>query len=348
MIKTVVVCEAQVPFIRGGAEALVSELVLQFRKYGFDTERVSVPFKWYPKSEVLSHAGAWRLLDLSESNGRPIDLLVGTKFPTYFARHPRKVTWLVHQHRAAYELVGTPYSDFDHTEHDVALRDRLIALDTAMLGECRSIFTISATISARLQRYNGLASTPLYHPPRLADRLKAGPAGNYVLSLGRLESVKRVDLAIRAMLHTSPSLSLIVAGTGSQQQDLQQLTESLGLSSRVQFLGEVNDDQAIELFAGALAVVFPPFDEDYGYVTLESFLSHKPVVTTTDAGGPNEFVTHGQTGCVVTPEPAAIGEALASLDRDRRRAARLGEAGYDLAREITWSGVIERLTGAGA
>ena len=348
MIKTVVVCEAQVPFIRGGAEALVSELVLQFRKYGFDTERVSVPFKWYPKSEVLSHAGAWRLLDLSESNGRPIDLLVGTKFPTYFARHPRKVTWLVHQHRAAYELVGTPYSDFEHNEHDVALRDRLIALDTTMLAECRSIFTISATISARLQRFNGLASTPLYHPPRLAERLKPGPAGNYVLSLGRLESVKRVDLAIRAMLHTSPALSLIVAGTGSQQQDLQQLTDSLGLSSRVQFLGEVNDDQAIELFAGALAVVFPPFDEDYGYVTLESFLSHKPVVTTTDAGGPNEFVTHGETGCVVAPEPGAIGEALASLDRDRRRAARLGEAGYDLARGITWSGVIERLTSAGA
>ena len=76
--------------MRGGAEALVSELVRQFREYGYDTERVSLPFKWYPKDEILPHAAAWRLLDLSESNGRPIDLLVGTKFPTYFARHPRK------------------------------------------------------------------------------------------------------------------------------------------------------------------------------------------------------------------------------------------------------------------
>jgi len=348
MIRTVVVCEAQVPFVRGGAEALVSELVLQLRKHGFETERVSLPFKWYPKNEVLSHAGAWRLLDLSESNGRPIDLLVGTKFPTYFARHPHKVTWLVHQHRAAYELVGTPYSDFEHNEHDLALRDQLIALDTKMLGECRGIFSISATISARLQRYNGLGSTPLYHPPRLADRLRTGPAGHYVLSLGRLETVKRVDLAIRAMLHAPASLSLKIAGTGTQRESLERLAESLGLGSRVQFLGEVNDDQAIELFAGALAVVFPPYDEDYGYVTLEAFLSHKPVVTTIDAGGPNEFVTDGQTGCVVAPDAAAIGEALAGLDRDRRRAARLGEAGYDLARGITWSGVIERLTSAGA
>src|SRR5688572_20936929 len=137
MTQTVVVCEAQVPFVRGGAEALVGELVRQLREYGYDTERVSLPFKWYPKDESLPHAAAWRLLDLSESNGRPIDLLVATKFPTYFARRPRKVTWLVHQHRAAYDLIDTPFTDFAHQEFDVALRERLLALDTEMLGECR-------------------------------------------------------------------------------------------------------------------------------------------------------------------------------------------------------------------
>ena len=84
MIRTVLVCEAQVPFVQGGAESHVRELVRQFRDHGYDTELVSVPFKWYPKPELLTHAAAWRLLDLSESNGRPIDLVVATKFPTYF------------------------------------------------------------------------------------------------------------------------------------------------------------------------------------------------------------------------------------------------------------------------
>ena len=345
MIKTVVVCEAQVPFVRGGAEALVRELVRQLRTRGFDAERVSLPFKWYPKDEILAHAAAWQLLDLSESNGRPIDLLIGTKFPTYLARHPRKVTWLVHQHRGAYELVGTPYSDFGHNEYDVALRERLIALDTAALGESRGLFSISATVANRLQRYNGLTATPLYHPPRLAERLHSGPAGNYLLSVGRLESVKRVDLVIRAMSHLPASLSLIVAGTGSHREALEALAASHGLTSRVQFRGEVADEQIIELYAGALAVVFPPFDEDYGYVTLEAFLSHKPVVTTTDAGGPNEFVTDGVNGHITAPDPKAIAQAVASLDGDRRRAARMGDAGYDLARGITWATVIDRLTG---
>ena len=345
-MKTVVVCEAQVPFIRGGAEALSRELVREFRERGYDTELISIPFKWYPKTELLPHAAMWRLLDLSESNGRPIDLLVGTKFPTYFARHPRKVTWLVHQHRAIYDLVDTQFTDFSHQEYDIALRERLIKLDTEMLGECRGLFSISATVSKRVQRFNGLTATPVYHPPRLATRLRGGPAGSYVLSIGRLESVKRVDMTIRAMLHVPTSLSLKIAGTGTHAAALKTLTESLGLTPRVQFLGEVHDDDLIELYAGALAVVFPPLDEDYGYVTLESFLSHKPVVTTHDAGGPNEFVTSGVNGWVTAPEPQALADAIAKLDADRRKSARMGDEGYDLARGITWSGVIDRLTSA--
>jgi glycosyltransferase involved in cell wall biosynthesis len=344
MTRTVVVCEAQVPFVRGGAEALVRELTRQLQTRGFETEIVSVPFKWYPKDEVMPHTAAWRLLDLSESNGRPIDLLIATKFPTYFARHPRKVTWLVHQHRAAYELLGTEFSDFVHEEADVALREKLMTLDRQTLGESRGIFSISRTIAGRLERYNGLKAEALYHPPRLADRFHSGTAGNYVLSVGRLEAVKRVDLVLRAMTRLPQSVSLKVAGTGSHRETLESLAASHGLGSRVTFLGEVSDDDMVELYAGALAVVFPPFDEDYGYVTLEAFLSHKPVVTTTDAGGPNEFVTDGTNGFVTAPDPGAIAEAVASLDADRRRAAAMGDAGYDLARTFTWSGVIDRLT----
>jgi glycosyltransferase involved in cell wall biosynthesis len=102
----------------------------------------------------------------------------------------------------------------------------------------------------------------------------------------------------------------------------------------------------VDLYAGALAVVFPPYDEDYGYVTLEAFLARKPVVTTTDAGGPLEFVKDDITGFVVAPAPTAIADAIARLASDRRAAARLGAAGYDTARTITWTGVVERLMGS--
>lgn len=334
------------PFVHGGAEVHVRELVRELRARGHDAELVSVPFKWYPKEEILPHAAAWRLLDLSESNGRPVDAVIGTKFPTYFARHPTKIAWLIHQYRAAYELCGTVYSDFAHSERDVGLRDTLIRLDTEMLGECRAIYTNARNTADRLRRFNALAAEPLYHPPRLAGRLRPGPYGDYVLSVGRLESVKRADLVVRAMERVDRPVRLLVAGEGSQRANVEREAETLGLTDRVSFLGPVDDETLLELYAGALAVVYPPFDEDFGYVTLEAFLARKPVITCTDSGGPNEFVRDGTNGFVCEPDPSALAAAVNRLAADRRLAAALGEAGFETASRITWDGVIETLLSA--
>jgi glycosyltransferase involved in cell wall biosynthesis len=99
----------------------------------------------------------------------------------------------------------------------------------------------------------------------------------------------------------------------------------------------------VDLYKGALAVVYPPYDEDFGYVTLEAFLARKPVVTCTDSGGPNEFVVDGENGLVCDPAPEALAQALNALGSDRARAAAMGEAGYGVASRITWDGVIEKL-----
>jgi glycosyltransferase involved in cell wall biosynthesis len=345
-IRTVVVCEAKVPFVRGGAELHVRGLVDELRRHGYRADCVSIPFKWYPKEELLAHAAAWRLVDLSETNGEGIDLVVATKFPTYFVRHPNKVTWLFHQYRAIYDLCGTPYSEFEHTEADVRLRERLIELDRQVLGESVRLFSNARNTAARLARYNGLTAEPLYHPPPLAGSLKPGPFGNYVLSVGRLETVKRVDLIIEALAHVERSVRLIVVGDGPLRSQLEKTASTARVADRVTWAGEVDDQQLVDLYAGALAVVFPPFNEDYGYVTLEAFLAEKPVVTTTDAGGPLEFVADGLTGLVVAPEAEAIGWAINQLAADRRRAAALGRAGSERAQAITWDGVVDRLVGS--
>jgi hypothetical protein len=299
-----------------------------------------LPFKWYPKGEFLAHAGAWRLLDLSESNGRPIDLLVATKFPTYFARHPRKVTWLVHQHRAAYELVGTPYSDFDHDEHDLALRESLIALDTAMLGRVsRHLQHLGHDLRApaAIQRPR---FTPLYHPPRLADRLRRARR-RYVLSLGRLRRQTRGP-GDSAMAHTRRR-SAEVAGTGSRARVLER-SPSRSARARVQFL-ERSTTISHRVFSGALASSSRP-------TTRTTATSRsKPCCrtagrNTTDAGGPNEFVTDGETRSCLAPMARRL--ARRSRTRSRQTACRaVGGSRLDLGAGITWSGVIERLSSAG-
>jgi glycosyltransferase involved in cell wall biosynthesis len=346
-MRTVLVCEAHVPFVRGGAELHVRGLVAELTRRGYRAERASVPFKWYPKGELLAHAAAWRMIDLSESNGERVDTVIATKFPTYFVRHPNKVTWLFHQYRAIYDLCGTPYSEFDHTEGDVALRDRLIALDNDVLGESTRLFANARNTAARLARYNGLTAEPLYHPPPLAGKLTSGPAGDYLLSVGRLEANKRVDLIIGALAQVDRRVRLVIVGEGPLRPQLERTAAAAGVTARVTFTGAVDDAQLVTLYAGALAVVFPPYDEDYGYVTLEAFLARKPVVTTTDAGGPLEFVEDGVTGLVVDPAADALGSAMARLAADARLARSLGDAGYERARPITWDGVVDKLMAHG-
>jgi glycosyltransferase involved in cell wall biosynthesis len=346
-VRTVLVCETQVPLVRGGAELLVRQLVSELRQRGFATDRVSLPFKWYPKDEILPHAAAWRMLDLSESNGRPIDLVITTKFPTYFARHPNKVCWLVHQHRAVYELCATEFSDFHHEEIDVGLRDRIMTLDERMLSECTGLYTISKTVTARLEKYNGLASTPLYHPPLLAPKLGPGPSGDYVLSVARLERNKRVDLIVRSLVHLPPHLRLIAVGDGSHRALIEREAEQLGVRDRITFAGAVADDELVELYRGALCLIYVPFDEDYGLATLEGFLAHKPVITARDSGGTLEFVRDGENGFVVEPTPAAIADAVARIDSNRTLAQSLGDSGRSVAAAISWDSVIERLVSHG-
>jgi glycosyltransferase involved in cell wall biosynthesis len=344
-VQTVLVCEVQVPLVEGGAERLVRQLARQLTVRGYHAGIVSIPFKWWPKQEILTHAAAWRLIDLSESNGRPIDRVITTKFPSYFVRHPYKVTWLTHQYRAAYELCGTPYSDFEYTELDVGLREKLVELDREMLLESKRLYAIARNIARRAEKFNQVTAEPLYHPPMLAEQLHPGESRSYVLSVSRLETIKRIDLAVRAMPFVDRSIRLVVVGDGTQRENLERVAEETGVRDRVDFLGAQSDDALIDLYANALAVVFAPFDEDYGYVTLEAFLSAKPVITVVDAGGVLEFVDDGVNGCVCEPNAEAVGAAISRLAADRALARSLGDAGRQRARAITWDGVIEKLVG---
>jgi len=344
----ILILEAQVPFVHGGAEILVRELASALHLHGHHAQVVSVPFTDSPKEEIFAGVEAWRLLDVSCAGGGPIDLVIATKFPTYFARHPRKVLWLVHQHRAGYELAGTRFSDFSHTPRDVALRRQLIAADTRILRECVGHFTIARTVSDRMLKYNGIVSEALYNPPKLAGRLHHGPYGDYVLTVTRLEHVKRVDLAIDTFVKATSAMRLLVAGDGSIRHELAEYIERRGLSDRVTLLGRVDDDRLVELYAGCRAVLFAPYEEDYGYVTLEAFLARKPVITARDSGGTLEFVVNGVNGYVCEPTPEALSSAVDRLGTDATLAASLGERGHAVAADITWDNVVERLTTAGS
>jgi glycosyltransferase involved in cell wall biosynthesis len=344
-MKTVLVCAVQAPFVTGGAEILVGELRDNLARRGFKVDVANVPFKWYPVSELARQALAWRLLDVTESNGTPVDLVIPTKFPSYLVRHPRKVTWLFHQHREAYDLLGTPYSSFTDGAEDTLAREAIKAMDETALRECREVFTISKNVARRLSRYNALPAETLYPPPPQQGRYQHDGFGDYLFYAGRLDRLKRLDLAIDAMKRVKGGARLKIAGAGPLGDELRKQVEGLGVGDRVEFLGFVSSEDLLRLYAGCKAAYYAPLNEDYGYVTVEAFSSAKPVVTTTDAGGPLEFVTEGETGLVAEPTPEAVAEAIDRLYALSPASLRdMGEAGRRRVAGITWDHVIDRLT----
>jgi glycosyltransferase involved in cell wall biosynthesis len=337
----IAVCAPQVPFARGGAEIFADDLVAELRARDHETDLITVPYKWYPGERVLSQAFLWRLLDLTESDGRPIELVIATKFPSYGVRHPNKVVWLLHQFRQAYELDRTDLGQFGETAEERATRRAVQRLDRVALGEARKVFATSRNVAERLKASTGIEAEVMPHPPQeLPYRTES--YDDFVLSVGRLDRAKRHELLLEALAADS-TLRCVIVGDGPDRERLEEVARRHGLDGRARFTGRVDAEELADLYARCLAVYYAPVDEDFGMVPYEAFLAEKPVVTTTDAGGPLEVVTDHRTGLVCEPRAAALAEACLWLRSHVDDAKAWGRAGKEIARRVSWDETIARL-----
>lgn len=342
----IAIATVQVPFIRGGAEDLAAQLEAALCLRGYRAERVTLPFRFFPPEAVMHCMDTWQAEDFTQINGYPVERVICLSFPSFYLHHPHKVAWLIHQHRAVYELWDTDGSrELRQSTAGQALRTRILRQDAQMLSQCRRLYTISQEVSARLKRFNTLDSRVLYHPPRLAGHFYHADAEPYVFFPSRLEKLKRQDLLIEAMRHVETPTVALIAGEGGRYDSYAEMISRYGLEQRVRLLGAVSDRELLACYAHCLAVFFGPFCEDYGYVTLEAMLAAKPVICCSDSGGPLEFVVSGQSGFVVEPQAEEIARCIDDLYRHRRQAAEMGAAGLARYRslEISWEKVIQEL-----
>ena len=337
----VIVAHAQVPFAHGGAEVLAERLTEELTTRGHEAALVTVPFKWYPRARVLESAFVWRMLDLEEVEGRKVDLLIATKFPSYAVRHPRKRVWLVHQFRQAYDLDRTDLGEFGESAVDRATRRRVHELDRRTLGEAERLFAISQNVADRLRDALGLEAEVVLPPPQPLD-YRFEELGDFVLSVGRLDLAKRVDLLLEAAA-ADPAVNVVIAGAGPDRERLEIVAQNRGLNGRVRFAGRVGAEELADLYARCGAVYYAPVDEDFGMVPYEAFLSGKPVVTTTDAGGPLDVVVDRRTGLVTEPRADALGAALRYLREHPDEGRAWGSAEKNAAERVTWDAAIDRL-----
>ena len=208
-----------------------------------------------------------------------------------------------------------------------------------MLGEARKLFTTSRNNQQRLKGSTGLVAEVLPHPPQELP-YRCDDYSDCVLSVGRLDRAKQVDLLIEAAAESS--FSVVVAGDGPDRGRLEDLAGKRSLDGRVRFLGRVDEDELADLYARCLAVFYAPVDEDFGMSSYGAFLADKPS-TTVDAGGPLEVVTDRKTGIVCEPRAAAVADACAWLREHLDQARSFGRAGHALADEVTWDRAIARI-----
>jgi glycosyltransferase involved in cell wall biosynthesis len=237
------------------------------------------------------------------------------------------------------------------TPEERYIRSAIVEADNRLLAEARRVYAISGVVGRRMRTFNDLEPAVLYPPLGDERSYYHGEPGNYLFFPSRIHSVKRQDLAAEAMRHVSSDVQLVIAGdadlVGTDLDRLSRLIADPELRGRVRLLpGWLPEQRKLELLAHCLGVLFPPYNEDYGFVTLEGFLASKPVITCADSGGPVELVENGVSGWVTEPDPRSIAEAIDRLAANRTRAVQMGMNGRERVRAlgIDWDHVVEELT----
>lgn len=345
----IVIGTVQVPFVVGGAEFLAQNLKFALQRAGHESEIVTMPFIDNPVGRIEEHIVAARLMDQEWSWGGKADLFIGLKFPAYYMPHPNKVIWALHQHRAAYDLFDTEFSNIKNDPEGRRVKSVIQRADNTYLAQAKRIYTIADNVTNRLKRYNGIPASTLYHPCPDMEKFYTDKYENYILMPSRINITKRQMLALEAMTYSRENIQLYLVGKAEAEYERKRMVNYIKehhLQKRVKYFDYVSEEEKLQLYANAKAVLFIPRDEDYGYITLEAMSAGKAVITARDSGGPLEFVKDGCTGIITDPTPGSIAQAIDQIAADANLAIRYGEAGKARLKEmkITWEHVVKELT----
>lgn len=205
----------------------------------------------------------------------------------------------------------------------------------------REYFSISENVKRRQDYFPPSVRVKVIYPPSKIEDFECR-GFEYLFTASRLDSPKRIDMLIEAMKFVPHNIRLKIAGEGPEKARLMELAQG---DTRIEFLGFVTENELVDLYANALAVLFVPQDEDYGYITIEAMMSAKPVITAFDSGGPLEFVSDSKTGFIVDPEPKNIADKINYFVEHVEEARKMGLLANEKVKKISWNDFVAKLIG---
>ena len=332
------------PMVEGGHMVIARSLVQALRDAGHSADIVITPQNRFGR-QASAYLATW-LTDVGSADGMPIDQVISLRYPSYAVRHPRHACWLNHTMREYYDLWDR-FSGGLGTVGLVKERLRRVAIHAAdrylLTRNVTRLFVQSRTVQQRLAMWPEVRSTVLY-PPAPQREYRCDEYGDYVFMVSRLTPLKRAGLLIEALADgEASSVRAVIAGEGEERDRLEALADRLGVKSRVTFAGRIGDAELVDHLARCRAVCFPPFGEDYGFVTAEAFASHKSVITCHDSGGPAELVTDGVNGLVCDPTPKSLAVALRRVMNHVTMAEQMGAAAFARGAALNWANTVQSL-----
>ena len=345
MSARILVVTSAPPLTEGGHLVMARALVRALSDAGYRSGLVTTPSNRFGR-QGAAYLANW-LTDVGlTGGGEPVDQIITLRFPSYAVRHHNHVCWLNHTMREYYDLWDQWSARLSPQGRlkELTRRTMIRAADTyCFKHHTRKLFTISQAVRDRVQRWNGVAAEVLHPPPPPRD-YRCDGYGDYLFFASRLSPLKRVDLLLRALAEPAArAVRCVIGGDGEDRPRLLQLARELGVDDRVTFTGHLTEAALLDHLARCRAVVFPPANEDYGFVTVEAFAASKAVITCTDSGGPLEFLRAGENGLIVAPTASAVAGAFAQVMDDAAAAERMGVRGRATVAAMNWPDAVKRL-----
>ncbi len=368
-----------IPFTMGGMEYLLRGLVNNISELSnHKVELIKLPTKEDNFWNIIDSYRQFYKLNLDH-----FDMVISTKYPAWMVEHNNHICYMAHRLRGLYDTyhftklplepdrknteINKILDYLDSSEVSIDgllellealrkmknnipdyyfdlpspfLRKIVHFLDDQGLKKIKKFYSISQTVKDRKEYFPENSKVEVVYPPSFLKNLKNG-AYDYLFTISRLDNAKRVQLIVEAMKYVKEDIKLKIAGTGPMEKELKKIAEN---DKRIEFLGFVSDSEAEEYYANSKGVIYIPYEEDYGLVTIEAMMCKKPVITCSDSGGALEFVVDGITGFISIPNPKEIGKKITKLnDMNSDELKSMGENCFEKVKSITWENVTEKL-----
>ena len=376
-MKIAVVGPSPIPYMYGGAEKLMLDLCVNINAHtDHQCELIKIPVDEFSFWGLIESYHKFYVTDLSQ-----FDMIITSKYPSWMVQHPNSICWLMHTLRGLYDMYppswpvavekGVPgvdrildYMKNTHSPGDLDvffqmiyslqgnnhipnsyfdfpgpfIRALLHYMDNYGLRKQKRLFAISNTVKSRKEYFPIQSVVHTVYPPVERAETTTGE-GNYFFVCSRLDAPKRFDQLISSYKNCKTNKKLLIAGKGPLQTQLKQLVAD---DNRIELLGFVSDDEKQRLYDNCIAVPYVPFNEDYGYITIEAMQHKKPVITLKDSGGPTEFVFEGETGFVAN-DFANLTSKLDFYAENSNIAARHGINAFTNVERYTWQRCLNML-----